>query len=139
MSTKSESDQNSIERTIQSYSLKLAVTLSAYLLVVGNAAAASSPSATDLSICDVEFLGPAINALFSIAVTGALVLGILTWVLTSFTESLPLPQSTKQTIQKQRNGAIASMLRTAVVPALILAILSVLSIGIPSCITILPT
>lgn len=138
MTDKSDDEANgSIMNTrklkFASRALLVAIT---YNLLVGSALAADD--ASELTICDVEYLGPAINALFSIAVGGALVLGILTWVITSFTESLPLPQSTKQSIKQQRNGAIASSLRAIVVPAFILAILSVMDLGIPECISILP-
>ncbi|WP_210408990.1 hypothetical protein [Halorhabdus rudnickae] len=123
-----------LERKTSHLSLKVTV-VGLFLSALVQPAAAQSGGT---SICDVEFVSSVINALFSLAIGGALVLGILTWVLTSFTESLPLPQSTKQSVKKQRNSGLASALRAVVVPAIIVTILSATSIGIPSCISVMP-
>lgn len=102
------------------------------------AAGSSSSSSSGTGFCDINYVGSLVNAAFSIFVGGALALGLLTWVATSFTESLPLPQDTKKSIQQQRNSGIAAAMRAVFVPALILTLLSATSIGIPSCITVLP-
>lgn len=121
------------EATAAWLSVKYTVVFSLLMAMIGVAAAGSG---TDTSFCDINFVGPIVNAGFSIFVGGALALGLLTWVATSFTESLPLPQDTKQSIKQQRNSGIASALRAIFVPALVLALLSATSVGIPDCITI---
>jgi hypothetical protein len=109
-------------------------------LVMGASApvAASSHSSSSPSFCDIRFVGDIINTGFTIFMGGALVMGLLTWVATSFTESLPLPQDTKKQIKRQRNSGIASALRAVFVPALLLTFLDATVINLPSCVSVIP-
>lgn len=97
-----------------------------------------SNSSSDVGFCDIKYIGSFINAAFTVFISGALVLGLMTWVVTSFTESLPLPQDIKTTLKKQRNNSVASMLRAVFVPAIIITLLDATDLVIPECISILP-
>lgn len=87
--------------------------------------------------CEIEYVGDLVNIAFSVFIGGAIVLGVLTWVITSFAESLPLPQDAKQTVKRQRNSGIASMLRAVFGPALFIFVLDQIGV-LPSCMTVLP-
>jgi hypothetical protein len=90
------------------------------------------------SFCNIKYVGNLMDAAFTVFIGGALVLGLLTWVVTSFTESLPLPSDLKTTLKQQRNTAIASMFRAIFVPAIVITLLDATNIVVPSCITVLP-
>lgn len=135
--TKTESLKRGFSQTVS------AVVTSAIALLMFSAPAlaqnGSNGSNTDPSIiCDVKYFSSIIDTAFTLFTVGALVLGLLTWVVTSFTESLPLPQDIKTTLKKQRNNAVASMFRAVFVPAFIIALLDASNIVIPDCINVLP-
>jgi len=136
MSNDSSSSKDRIEQKIKRCSISTGFVVSFFMVATQPVAAQSSGGTANF--CDIQFVGPLINSAFSIFVTGALAVGLLTWVVTSFTESLPLPQDTKKSIKKHRNTGLVSMARAILVPALVLALLSATSIGIPSCISVLP-
>jgi len=112
---------------------------SLFVVAVGPVAAhAAQASNQQTGFCDIPFVGSLVNTGFTIFIGGALALGLLTWVATSFTESLPLPQDTKKQIKHQRNSGLASSLRAVFVPALIITFLDAASIGLPSCVNVFP-
>lgn len=90
------------------------------------------------TFCDIKYVSNLMDAAFTIFIGGALVLGLLTWVVTSFAEALPLPSNLKSELKQQRNTAVASMFRTVFVPAVLITLLDATNLVIPSCITVLP-
>lgn len=116
----------------------VSVVLSMVAITAGPVAAQSSGSSDTAGFCDIQFIPSLVNSIFSIFVVGGVTIGLVTWVATSATESLPLPQKTKKQIKEHRNGAMASMGRLVLGPAIILALLSATSIGIPDCVSIFP-
>jgi len=90
------------------------------------------------SFCDIKYVSNLMDAAFTVFIGGALVLGLLTWVVTSFAEALPLPSNLKSELKQQRNTAVASMFRTVFVPAVLITLLDATNLVLPSCITVLP-
>ena len=139
----SNSDHQSVSR-IDRFRRQITLTAVSVLLTLFTvsrpvlAQSGSSSSGSGTGFCDIKYVGDLMNTAFSIFVGGAIALGLLTWIATSFTEALPLPQDTKKQIKRQRNSGLVASFRAVLVPALVLALLSATDIGVPDCITILP-
>lgn len=95
-------------------------------------------SSSNPGFCDIRFLGSALNTVFGIVVPGMAALGLLTWAVTSFADSLPLPQDMKKNIKKQRSSAIVGVVKGIGGLAFLMVLLSGAGIQMPSCVQPLP-
>lgn len=132
-------DTHTAERGIERRLHRLGVTIPlVWLAIMAMGVAAGQSSGASTGFCDVRYVGDVTNTAFSIFIPGAIAIGMVTWVATSFTEALPVGQDLKSTLKRQRNSAVASGARAIFVPALLLAFLSVIGVGVPDCVSILP-
>jgi len=95
-------------------------------------------SGSNVGFCDIQLLPGLIEMVFQLLLTAGLVVTLLTWVATSFTETLPISSKRKEEIRRQRNSSIAAYGRLLIVPIVVIALVDGLAIGIPDCIDIIP-
>ena len=142
--TTTESNEQQAKRPSRFIALRssLAVALSTILMYSTVGVTAAQENVTDgsgdVGFCDVAYVGGLLNTGFELFIVGAFFVGLFTYVLTTFTDALPLPQETKKQIQKHKSSAIASMFKVLFVPAFAVVLFDAMGVVLPDCVNVIP-